>query len=184
MKSVFHIGLIGPGYSNKGLMDGFLAAGFSDYKMFDFQLHRFQYGKEKMEEMLIEEAKKMKPDMIFMQVQGSEFLTFATFRTLSKIAFTVNYSFDIRSKEQTEWLYALAPHLGLICFSNQRDVDECKSRGYKNTMCLQSSCDMDIYKPGGIRSGAVFIGNNFLNTNIEFPLSKDRAEMVSMLQEN
>ena len=185
MKSVFHIALCGPsGYSNKGLMDGFLSAGFVDYRLFDFQLQRFQYGKEKMEEMLIEEAKKMKPDLIFIQAQGSDVFTFATFRTLSKIGFTVNYTFDIRSKEQTEWLYALAPHLGLICFSNQRDVDECNSRGYKNVMCLQSSADPDIYKPDETkeRKGVVFIGNNFMNTNMQFPLSKERAEMVEFLQ--
>jgi hypothetical protein len=184
MKSVLIVALVGPGYSAKPLMDAFLNNGFIDVRVFDYQLHQFSSGKDVMERMLIEDAKKMKPDLVWMQIQGSDRLTFATFRTLSKIAFTVNYSFDIRSKEQTEWLYALAPHLGLICFSNQRDVDECNSRGYKNTMCLQSSADMEVYKPGGIRSGVVFIGNNFLNTNIEFPLSKDRAEMVAMLQEN
>lgn len=185
MKSILHVALIAPGFSNNGIMKGMFDAGAADYRLFDFQLHRFQYGKEKMEAMLIEEAEKMLPDMIFLQIQGSDVLTFATFRRLAKIAFTVNFNFDIRSKEQTEWLYALAPHLGLICFSNQRDVDECKSRGYKNTMCLQSAADKEVYKPGNaVRSGSVFIGNNFLNTNIDFPLSAERADMVAMLQQN
>lgn len=184
MKKILHVALIAPGYSNNGIMKGMFEAGATEYRLFDYQLQRFRYGKEKMESLLIEEAEKMKPDIVFMQIQGSDILTFATFRRLSKIAFTVNFNFDIRSKEQTEWLYALAPHLGLICFSNQKDVDECRSRGYKNTMCLQSAADTEAYKPGNaIRSGFVFIGNNFLNTNIDFPLSAERAAMVTMLQQ-
>jgi spore maturation protein CgeB len=51
-------------------------------------------------------------------------------------------------------------------------------------MVLQSSADPDIYKPGGTkeRKGIVFIGNNFLNTNHQFPLSKERVDMVEFLK--
>lgn len=211
MKKVLHVALVAPnGYSNKGLMDAFLNNGFSEYFLFDYQLQSFSIGKDLMQSALIQEADKIKPDIIFLQVQSSEVLTLSTFQTLSRIAFTVNYTFDIRTKDQTEWLYNLAPVLGLICFSNQRDVDECRSRGFNNTMVLQSSADFEIYKPGkekcncpcheegsGMmhivaccdggyvdkkRSGVVFVGNNYVNTNIEFPLSKDRENMVKFLQ--
>lgn len=185
MKRVLHVALIAPnGYSNKGLMDGFLNGGFSEYHCFDFQLQSFSIGRDLMHRALIHEAEKIKPDLIFCQVQGSEILDLQTWEALSKLAFTVNYTFDIRTKEKTEWMYNLVPHIGLMCFSNQEDVDECKRRGYNNAMCLQSSADPDIYKPaeGVERKGVVFIGNNFCNTNMEFPLSKERAEMVEFLQ--
>lgn len=185
MKSVLHIALIAPGgYSNTGIMNGFLASGFSSYNLFDFQLHIYNNDKETMRRMLIQEAEKVKPDLIFCQIQSSEILDLPTWHTLSQMAFTVNYTFDIRTKEQTQWLYNIAPVLGLLCFSNQRDVYECGLRGHGNSMVLQSSVDMDVYKTGyKERSGIVFIGNNFKNTNHQFPLSDDRVEMVSFLKE-
>jgi len=185
MTKVFHIALIAPnGYSNKGIMDGFMQAGFVDYKCFDFQLERYQIGKDLMQRAMIHEAEKMKPDLIFAQIQSSDIIDLETWQALSKIAFTVNFTFDIRINEKTQWMYNLVPHIGLMCFSNQEDVDECNRRGYNNVMCLQSSADPDIYKPDETkeRKGVVFIGNNFMNTNHQFPLSKERVEMVEFLQ--
>lgn len=185
MTRVYHIALIAPnGYSNKGIMDGFMSAGFVDYKCFDFQLERYSIGKDLMQRKMIHEAEQMKPDLIFCQIQGSDILDLETWQALSKIAFTVNFTFDIRINEQTQWLYNLVPYLGLVCFSNQEDVDECNRRGYSNVMVLQSSADPDVYKPaeGVERKGVVFIGNNFMNTNHQFPLSKERVEMVEFLQ--
>lgn len=184
MKKILHLALIAPGgYTNSAFIKAFFDNGFSEYHVFDYQLKMFEFGKETMREMLVKIADHMKPDMIFMQVQASDILDVATFKRLSEISFTVNYTFDIRSVEQTEWLYNLAPILGLICFSNQRDVVECQRRGYSNVMVLQSSCDMDVYVPleGIQRKGVVFIGNNYENTSIEFPLSKDRVKLVDYL---
>lgn len=185
MKSVLHVALIAPsGYSNAGIMKGFFGNGIVAYHCFDYQLKTFEFGKEAMRKMLIKQAEELKPDMIFLQIQGSDILDTETFQRLSELSFTVNYTFDIRHKEQTEWLYALAPVLGLICFSNQRDVDECALRGYENAIVLQSSVDFEMYRPGdhSERTGAVFIGNNFEHTSLQFPLSIDRREMVEFLQ--
>lgn len=185
MKSVLHIALIAPGgYSNKPFIKAFFDNGFFEYHCFDFQEKTFNSDRETMRRMLIQEAECLKPDLIFSQIQGSDILDLQTFQTLSQISFTVNYTFDIRTPEQTEWLYNLCPVLGLICFSNQRDVDECKRRGYDNVMVLQSSADPDVYKPDESieRKGIVFIGNNFENTNHQFPLSQERREMVEFLQ--
>src|SRR5580700_1704212 len=158
---------MGPaGYSNKGIMDGFMQSGFVDYKCFDFQLERFSIGKDLMQRKMIHEAEQMKPDLIFCQIQSSDIIDLETFKALQRIAFTVNFTFDVRINEQTQWLYNLVPHIGLVCFSNQEDVDECNRRGYKNVMLLQSSADHDVYNPkeGVDRKGVVFIGTNFLNT--------------------
>lgn len=185
MKKVLHAALLAPNYSNKGIMDGFFGAGFKEYKLFDYFLHRFNTDQETMQKMLVKEAEDMKPDLIWMQVQVSDIIDAETFKALSKIAFTVNYTFDIRHKEQTEWLYNLVPHIGLMCFSNQRDVDECKSRGYNNVMVLQSSVDMDVYKPNRFAytpNFVSFIGTNFAATNMPFPQSDERVEMVDRLR--
>lgn len=184
MKSVLHIAIIAPGgYSNAGLMKAFFENWFSEYTCFDYQEKIFNSDKEAMRRMLIQEAERLKPDLLFLQIQASDILDVQTFKRLSEISFTVNYTFDIRTSEQTEWLYNLAPVLGLICFSNQRDVNECKRRGYENVMCLQSSVDMEVYRPAEKeRSGVVFIGNNFENTSHNFPLSVERTAMVEFLQ--
>jgi hypothetical protein len=185
MKSVLIVALIGPGgYTAKPIMDAFLNNGFTDVRVFDYQLERFSIGKDLMQRKLIHEATQMKPDLVWMQIQGSDVIDVETFQSLQSIAFTVNFTFDIRTNEQTQWLYNLVPHIGLVCFSNLEDVEECNRRGYNNAMVLQSSADPDVYKPaeGVRRKGVVFVGNNFCNTNMEFPLSKERAAMVEFLQ--
>lgn len=184
MKSVLHVALIAPGgYTNSAFIKAFFDNGFSEYHVFDYQEKTFNADRETMRRLLIQEAERLNPDMIFMQVQASDILDVATFKILSEISFTVNYTFDIRTAEKTEWLYQLCPSIGLVCFSNKRDVDECQRRGYSNVMVLQSSCDMDVYVPveGIQRKGVVFIGNNYENTSIEFPLSKDRVKVVDYL---
>lgn len=185
MKTILHCALIAPGgYSNKPFIEAFLNNGFAEYHCFDFQLQSYTFGRDVMRRMLIHEAEKIKPDMIFMQIQGSDILDLETFRALSKIAFTVNYTFDIRTNEQTQWLYDLAEHVGLVCFSNQDDADECNRRGHDNAMVIQSSCDMDVYKPMALSSRPLisFVGSNYLNTSTPFPRSGERWEMVRRLK--
>lgn len=184
MKSILHVALISPGgYTAEPFMRAFMNNGFNDYQMFDWQFHKFNSGQETMKQMLIEKAAQMKPDVIFMHIQNSESVDVETYRRLSKISFVVNYTFDCRNNEKTQWLYNLVPILGLVCFSNQDDVDECVRRGHDNAMVLQSSFDDGIYKPSSesSRNGIVFIGNNTENTNLEFERAKERREMVDFL---
>lgn len=184
--SVLHVALVAPGYSNEGIMKGLLGGGFSVYRLFDYQRIMFEYDKEQMRRMLLAEVEQFKPDIVFCQIQSSEILDHHTFSRLGQLAFTVNYTFDIRSKEQTEWMYEIGPYIGLTCFSNLNDVIEYSKRGYDNAMCLHSSADTDVYKPAEVpvnKHGIVFIGNNFKNTLMPFPKSEQRVEMVNSLQE-
>lgn len=183
--SVLHVALVAPGYSNEGIMKGLLSGGFSVYRCFDYQEKMFSHDKDTMRRMLIREVEQFKPDIVFCQIQSSEILDDDTFIRLGRLAFTVNYTFDIRSKEQTDWMYRIGPYIGLTCFSNQNDVDEYARKGYDNAMCLHSSADVEVYKPADEyieRDGLVFIGNNFLNTLMPFPKSQHRVEMVQELK--
>lgn len=186
MKSVLHVALNAPGlFSSEPFMKAFMDNGFDTYYLFDWQLEMFTHGREKMQHRLVEEAEKRRPDLIFMHVQSSEIIDIETAKRLSKISFTVNYTFDIRSTEQTEWLYQLVREIGLVCFSNQRDVDACTAAGYRNVMVLQSSCDMEMYKPSeevGRGNMAVFIGNNTSLTPLNFPKAMERQQMVEVLK--
>lgn len=189
MKSVLHVASIAPGgsYGNEQFMEAFLENGFTIYHCFDFQLETFEYGHQAMRQKLIRMAESVKPNLIFLHVQNSEALDLETVKKLSAIGFTVLYTFDCRTKEKTEWMYQFMPHLGLVCFSNQEDLDEAKQRWFTNGMVLQSSCDMKVYKPqnsGVTKKGIVFVGGNYLHTNLNFPLAQERYDMVNFLQNN
>lgn len=187
MRTVLHVALNAPGgYTNKPFIQAFIDNGFHSYWSFDLQLEMFTYGKEEMRKRLLAEAEKLKPDLVFMQVQNSEMLDLDTVKKLGSISFVVNYTFDMRSKEQTEWLYAWAPFVGLICVSNLWDIDEFRNRGFENAMCLQSSCDMEMYAPAlsaPEKKGIAFIGGNYEHSNYEFPMAKERKEMVELLKD-
>lgn len=186
MNSVLHVALIASnGYSNEPLMNAFLSNGFTTYHSFDYQLQTFEYGREKMRQNLLRLAEYTKPDLIFLHVQSSEVLDYDTIIKLSAIGFTVLYTYDCRTTEQTEWMYNYAKHLGLVCFSNMDDVQECLRRDIKNVMVLQSSCDMDVYRRDEkviVKSHIVFIGGNYVGTNLDFPLADERRDMVEFLQ--
>lgn len=184
MKSVLHVALIAPnGYSNQPIMNAFLDNGYTSYHCFDYQLQMFEYGKETMRKNLLKLAMHTKPDLIFLHVQSSEILDYDTVIQLSNIGFTVLYTFDCRTTEQTEWMYNYSKHLGLVCFSNQDDVQECLRRGITNTICVQSSCYMELYHKIEVaaKHGAVFIGGNYVGTNLNFPLDTERVVMVDRL---
>ena len=162
---------------------------------FSWQPYRFSNGIIGMHDAVVETAKKVQPDVIFLQIQHPECLTLHFAKRLAKIAFVVNYTYDVRSKEKTQWMYDIAPHIGLTLFACQEDVNHCYEQGIKNTACIHSSCDMDWYKPieipksidlVGIKTPTapiVFIGNNYKHTNLSFELADERFEMVQMLKE-
>lgn len=188
MRSVLHAALVPPnGYNGNTFQNAFFDNGFVDYRMFDYQLERFQYGIEGMRRKLVQQAEAYRPELIFLHVQNSELLDIETVKKLSSVGFTVLYTYDVRSKEKTEWMYELAPHLGLVCFACEEDVLHCKSLGMSNCFVLQSSADMDVYKQYPIiKSGGKisFVGTNYIDTNLDFPLSKERTDMVGILEKD
>lgn len=183
MKSVLHVGLRSTLYSNEGIRQGFLDAGFEDYHFFDWQAIKITSGILGVEPRLIAAAQKITPDLIFLHIQQPDVIEEETAQKLSEIAFVVNYTFDVRNAETTQWMYDLAPHIGLSIFACVEDALVCKQK-YGEAINMHSSCDYNWYQDYGMkRSGIVFIGNNFLNTNLDFPQKQQRYEMVMMMQE-
>lgn len=149
-----------------------------------------QDGNAVLQDTILKKAIKCNPDLIFLHIQSEGVLNTLIVDQLQRIADTVIYNFDCRSKEKTQWLYDLVPYAKLVCFSNLDDVVACRNKGNYNVMVLQSSADFEVYRPLPKKSDIpkefkhdiVFIGNRYDNTNMEFPEAKIRTEMVEFLQ--
>lgn len=189
MESVLHVGFDAQSHSKEGLRKGFLAAGFTEYNFLNWQNLRLDAGILGCQARMIQAAKNLSPDLIFCQFQNPEVLDEETVIELSKCGFTVNYTFDVRDAERTEWMYELGPHFGLTLFACKEDADEARRRGINNVGNIHSSCDPDFYHPISLSAEEkrkypeiVFIGNNYERTNLGFEKSKEREEMVNFMK--
>lgn len=184
-QKVLHVAIDSPQYSSAGINKGFEN---NDYEViqFNWQSERFSNGLEGMRRKLLFMAEVNMPDLFFLHIQNPDILDIETVKKLQQIAPVVNYTFDVRIPEKSQWLYDLSPLITLTCFGCQEDVDYCRSIGVNNVCLIQSSCDMDIYRKLPLkkeRKGIVFIGNNHVNTNLEFTLAQERVDMVNFLEE-
>lgn len=189
MKSVFHIGIDLPSHSKEGLKKGFLQAGFTEYIFFDWQSVRLNEGILGCQTRLLRAAQSLQPSLIFCQLQNEEIFDEETAMELSKCGFTVNYTYDVRDAERTEWMYELAHYFNLTLFACKEDADEGRRRGILNVGHMHSSCDTDQYRPMVLCDEEkskypeiVFIGNNYERTNLNFEQSKQREEMVNFMK--
>lgn len=186
MKKVLHFRLDAPGiYSSDGIEKAFRNLGYT-YHGVDWQNIRFSYGLEILRDSMISAAASLKPDLIFLHIQNSEVLNVETVQELSKHGFVVNYTFDVRSKEKTKWMYDLAPHVGYTFFACWEDVANCAAMDIDNTGNVHSSCDMDLYRDLHMPrlNDIVFIGNKTDNTSHEFPEAIERTMMVEALKDH
>jgi spore maturation protein CgeB len=187
MKSVLHLRIEAPTYSSAGIERGFRQNGF-EYYGFDWQAARFNYGTEAMREMVINEAKKLSPDLVFVHIQNSDALDLDTYIALQKIAPTAQFTFDVRDRERMKWAYNVAQEIHYSFFACQEDVDNCRELGIENAGLMQSSCDFDIYKPLKLPTNPyvpaeiAFIGNNFFQSNLSFDNAQERVDMVDFLK--
>ena len=189
MKKVLHIGLNSDLHSHLGIKKGFLKAGFTEYNFYDWQSVRMNTGVQGCQARMIVAAKNLQPDLIFMHLQNDSICDDETISELSRIAFTVNFTFDVRDEDNTEWYYQLAPYFGLTLFACKEDEDEARRRGIINVGHIHSSCDTDVYHPMQLSDEQkskypeiVFIGNNYERTNHQFEKSKEREEMVNFMK--
>lgn len=184
------VGIFAPTYDSTYMVTGFEQAGYR-VEVMDYQKIKYESGVEELQSRMVAKAAKDKPELIFLHIQNDNILNTVIVSTLQEIGDVVIYNFDCRLKDQIQWLYDLVPYVKLVCFSNMEDVQNCRDKGYYNTMVLQSSADYDVYKPienkdaipNEFKHDIVFIGNRFDNSNMKFPEAKQRTEMVKLLQE-
>lgn len=183
---IFFACIDSPGYNSDGMVDGFSELGY-DIIRFDWQRSRFNVGIEKTVETMLGVARNSRIDYIFLHIQNPEIISVESAKQFQSIAPTINYTFDVRDVQRTEWMYEIAPHITLTCFACKRDVDECLIRGIKNTMLLQSSANYKWYRKTSFYCKGcpeiVFIGNNYEKTNMNFPGAAQRQEMIKNLKE-
>ncbi len=190
MKCLF-VNIESGAYSAEAMREGFRNNG---YEVIDFkwQIERFNNGLEGMRINLFNTATSEKPDLIFLHIQLSGVISTELAKSLQAIATTVQYTFDVRSKEESEWMYDIAKVITHSFFACQEDVNNCKELGITKTSVLQSSFSPEIYVnyqelDSGFKKqeGTVcFIGTNYVGTNLKYPLAQERYDMVQFLKKN
>lgn len=185
VKRVLHVGITAPSYSSEAITKGFKDV-FGDVLYFDWQYHRFSYGTETMRDNLLLEAKTYKPDIIFLHLNhNSEALSIVNYEELSKLAFTITYTEDVR--KNIDWFRTITPSVGMSIFTNMEDVETLNSEGIKNAHYLPVSYN-DIWyrrqpKTEKYYGDIVFIGNNYVGTYLDFSNAQQRQDMIKALKD-
>lgn len=170
-------------YSSIAMVKAFKEVGY-DVLDFDWQNYRFENGLENLNEEVIRLSKGFNPAVTFVHLQLPNVFTVDTFKYLSENSFVINFTEDVR--EDTTWYEEVAPHIGLTVFTNEDDVEKFNQKGIPNVVFMPTSFNDLWYRPmpkteiyyGDI----IFVGNNYLGTNHNFPKSQERYDMVQYLK--
>ncbi len=180
---IYHIALLAPGQPNTQVSKGLAEAGECyELDWLDFKNH---HGLAMLREKIIADVKKIRPDIVFMQLQTADIIDAATAEAIKRISFIVNWTGDVR--ENIDWYIELADHIHLTLFTNMTDVKKMRAKG-KQADYLQIGFDDTIYTPTGksVPKGypsVVFLGNNYEN-GMRFPLSAARMQLVEFMEKH
>jgi glycosyltransferase involved in cell wall biosynthesis len=128
---------------------------------------------------LLQTAKSFKPDLIFIQIQQEGILSANTALELSKIAFVINFSGDVRA-ELPQWYIDIGKNIQLSTFSNMNDVFKCRELGVHSEY-LEIGIDPLIYKKRNIPKQSPSIVAHFNHYQNQFPLGQYRVEIAEAL---
>lgn len=186
MRSVLFVKIEAPTYSSIAMVNGFKENGFTVMEL-DWQHIRFSEGIIALREQILEVAERRGPDLIFLHLQNSDVLTVELATRLQELSFVVNFTEDVR--EDTTWYENIAPHIGLTIFTNRNDVHKLRQMGIPNVEYLQTSYNDVWYKKLSRREDVdygeiIFIGNNTVGTNLNFPLAQQRVDMVEFMKKH
>jgi hypothetical protein len=184
MQKVLFAKIEAPTYNSDAIVRAWEENGF-EVIHFNWQYERFNLGTGGMRYKLLNLAKETNPDVIFLHVQNSEALDLPTIIELQQIGKVIQYTFDVRTPERTEWMYNYARYIHYSFFACQEDVKECMNRGTTNVGFLASSADYNLYKKYSIPQNQpeiVFIGNNYVTSNLEFDCAEERQQMIEFLE--
>lgn len=187
--TILFVGIYAPTFNSDFMVRGFEKAGYNVVTI-DWQKVRLNEQVFGLRERLIGSAMMNQPEFIFLHIQSKGVIDIDTAIALQKIAPVIMYNFDCRQFDEMQWAYALTPHIELNLFSNNEDVQRCRSLGYNNVAVLSSSADYEHYRPArnvdsyriNYPQEIVFIGNRFDKSNMKFDKAAERTEMVEFLQ--
>lgn len=183
MPKVLHIALSNPIFPNGGWQKAFENNGYEYYAV-NWQKAKMQLGQSGMWQMIYNQCKQIKPDLIFSQIQTPDIVGINEAKKLSEYGLTVNYTMDVR--EDLSWYEEIAPYIGLLLFCDHESVEQIKAKGFDNICYMQQSCDVDFYKPIETNRDygeIIFIANKYSNSSLSFPLSKERDELVGFMKD-
>lgn len=145
--------------------------------------HNAYQSKRGLHHDIIDAVELMKPDLVFLQLQGPNIIYGAALQALKKYSrFICQWTGDARQPLPEHYI-SFGKEINLSLFTNQDDVDVMRAHGV-NADYLQVSADHKIYTPNGsVVAGVpeiVFMGNNYGNT---FLLSDYRLRMVKFLKD-
>lgn len=156
----------------KAFHDGFGGEGFVYTIFWDKYEDRLVLNSE-----VIKIAEKVKPDVVFMQLQQHGVLFKEIVEKLSKNSLVLNWTGDVR-KSLEDYIY-IAPYV-VTLFTNTTDVESMRTLGYDSEY-LQTGYDHNVYKnihwarTNGMIS---FCANNY---KMDFALTEYREEVARSL---
>lgn len=177
------IKLDAPSFSSLGMIDGMEKNGYSVVDV-NWQTYRFNNGIPALRTYLIQLAADLRPDLIFLHIQSPDIIDAETAKKLSLCGTTVNFSEDVRDP-LPDWYVEVGKEISLTLFTNREDVEELTRRGV-NARYIQTSYNHIWYKKQPkskeYTGDIVFVGNNYVNTNLNFPLAYERYGLVKWLE--
>lgn len=183
-RSILHIRLDAPSYSSDAIEKGFRENGF-EYHSLSWQNYRFSFGIEGLRSEIIRLQSEINPDYIFLHIQVPDIIDAATAKKLSEKSFVINFTEDVR--EDTTWYEEVGAVIGLTVFTNMDDVKKLNEKGITAAYTPTSFNDL-IYKKQDKTEkhygDIIFIANNYVGTNLNFPMAERRLEMVKFLKDN
>lgn len=186
MKKLLLIKLESPYYSSIGMERAFKE--HFEVHSIDWQAIRFNNGYNGLQsiwETILNECSIFQPDIIFIQLQVDYILNTDQFRELGKRAFVINYTEDVR--EDIKWMEDAAPYIGLTIFTNMDDVEKLKDKGIHNVAYMPVSYNDVWYRPvpktDKYYGDIIFVGNNTVNSNLNFPYAQERQDMIKFMKE-
>lgn len=136
-------------------------------------------GHKNLNQVMVDQAKKMKPNIVFFQVQAPDILLHeALFEMRKHCDFMVNWTGDVRAPVP-QWYIDLGHLFDITFFTNEVDVRTLRKKGLSSEY-LEIGYDPDIYYPDNRerRIDVAFLANNYGG----FPLSQYRLDAANKLQ--
>lgn len=183
MKKILLIKLEAPTYSSIGMEEAFREHYLVE--SVDWQRLNFNYGKAGLWNEIMNKCLSFMPDVIFCQFQKDGVLTVEQWKRLTDFGFVINYTEDVR--EDISWYEEVGEFIGLTVFTNLDDVKRFKHNNVAYMMVsynhLWYKQDVWLHNKPNNYGEIVFVGNDYADTNLNFPQAQERREMIKFMKD-